>query len=164
MIELWWVLETVAIMLDTSFGKFFESSRLEKRIQNKKVWRTYEVNKRKKNTRRKLRTALRQNVAVHWESYRQAQSEYKKAVRIAKVKSWSEFFESVDKILELTRVRKILAKHRVTTEEPLELPPSDLRRTSKEALDVLFDAHIPLPGSYRDQRWNQNHLKVAQTE
>ncbi len=81
-------------------------------------------------------------MSTHWESCREVQSKYKKAVRSAKIKSKREFCESVNKIPEPTGVRKILAKYRATTEKPLENPVGGLAKTSNEAVAVLLDAHF----------------------
>ncbi len=74
------------------------------------MWWTKELNKLRKNTRRKLRVALRQNVPEHWESYREAQRQYRKAVRQAKINNWRNFCESIDKIPEITGWGKSLQK------------------------------------------------------
>ncbi len=50
--------------------------------------------------------------------------------------------ESIDKISELARVRKILAKDRGVTEEPMQLLTGDLTRTPKEPVGILLDAHF----------------------
>ncbi len=74
-------LEVVAAMLETSIRDTFASSCAKKIIQDKSMWWTKEPNKLRKNTRRKLRVVLRQNVPEYWESYREAQRRYRRAVR-----------------------------------------------------------------------------------
>ncbi len=66
-------LEVMAVMLDVSIRDAFTSSCSEKIIQDKSLEWTKELNELRKNTRRKLRVALRQNVLEHWESYCEAQ-------------------------------------------------------------------------------------------
>ncbi len=110
------------------------------------MWCTKELNKLRKNTRRKLRVtgvAIHENVPVHWESYHKAWRQYRKAVRQAKINSWRSIRESIDKILELTRLRNILAKNRGAVEEPLWLPNGNLTRTPRKVLDVLLKSHFP---------------------
>ncbi len=133
-------LETVTAMPDVSLKESFESC-LEKRIQNKSVWWTNKLNKLR-NTRN-LRKALPQNVPAPCELYREAQSGYKKAVRSAKVNNWKHFYEFVDKIPELTRARKILAKYRGAIKKPLQFPINGLARILKEALGILLHTHFP---------------------
>ncbi len=135
-------LEVVAAMLDTYIRDSFALSCPEKIIQDKRMWWTKELNKPKKNIRRKLRVALCQNVPEHWESYHEAQHQYRRAVRRVQINSWRNFCESINKISELTRLRKILAKDRGAMEEPLKLPNGDLTRTAGEALGVLLESHF----------------------
>ncbi len=66
-------LEVVAAMLDTSIRDSSASSCPEKIIKDKSMWWTKQLNKLRKNARRKLRVALCQNVPEHWESYHEAQ-------------------------------------------------------------------------------------------
>ncbi len=68
------------------------------------MWWTNKSSKLRRNTRRKLRLALRQSGPDHWKSYREAQHWYRWVVRQAKVIS---FCETINKIPELTRLRKI---------------------------------------------------------
>ncbi len=53
-----------------------------------------------------------------------------------------ENYESINKIPESTRPRKILAKDRVAMEEPLRLPNGNVTRTPGEALGVLLESHF----------------------
>ncbi len=50
---------------------------------------------------------------------------------------------SINKIAELTGLRKILAKDRGAMEEPLRLPNGGLTRTPEEALGVFLESHFP---------------------
>ncbi len=59
-------LEVVAATLHTSIRDSFASRHPEKIIQDKSMWWTKKLNKLRKNTRRKLRVALCQNVPEHW--------------------------------------------------------------------------------------------------
>ncbi len=51
----------------------------------------------------------------------------------------------MDKPLELSRVRKILAKDRCAMEKPLKLPTEDILSTPEEALGILLGT--PFPGA-----------------
>ncbi len=143
-------LEVMAAMLDTSIRDSFASSWPGKIIQDKSsMWWTKELNKLRKYTRRKLRVALRQNVPEHWESYRKAQRRYRRSVKQAKINSWRNFCESINKIPELTRLRKILAKDRKAMEEPLRLPNGDLTRTLEVSLGCISGKSLPRCKDYK---------------
>ncbi len=58
----------MTVMLNTSMRYSYISSWPHKIIQDKSLWWTKELNKLRKNTRRKLSAVLRQNVPEHWES------------------------------------------------------------------------------------------------
>ncbi len=131
-------LELVAAMLDTYITDSFTSSCQTKTIQDKSTWSTNELNRLRKNTRRKQRVALGWSGPVHWESYHKAQRQYRQAVRWAKVNRWRSFYETINKVPEQTRLRKIFAKNREATKEPLGLPTRGLTKTPREALkDVM---------------------------
>ncbi len=91
-------------------------------VQEKNVWWTNELNKLRKHTRRRLRALLQNNVLANWDSYREAQGQYKKAVRQVKVNSWRRFCEPIDKTPDLSGIRKILARDRGAQEELFKLP------------------------------------------
>ncbi len=133
----------VVVMLDTFIRDPFASSCPEKIFQDKSMWRTNELNKLRKNTRRKLRLALRWSGPKHWESYCEVQCWYMWPVRLAKVNSWRNFCETtVNKVPKPTGLRKILLKNRGTVEEPLRLPAEDLTRTPVETLGILLESHL----------------------
>ncbi len=78
-----------------------------------------------------------------WESYRETQHQYRRAIRQAKINSWKNFCKSINKIEEVTRLRKILTKDRGAMEESLILPNGDLTRTPGEAFGVFLENHFP---------------------
>ncbi len=121
-------------MLDTSIRDYFTSSCPEKIIEDKNMWWTNELNKLRKNTRRKLRVTLRYSGLEHWESYHEA--------RQTKVNSWRNFCKTTTKVPELTRLRKIRARDR-GMEEPLRLPTGDFTKIPREVLAVLLRSHFP---------------------
>ncbi len=86
-------LEVMVVMLDTSIRDSFTSSYPNKTIQDKSMWWSNELNKLRKNTRRKLRLAKRQSGLEHWESYCEAQCWYRHAVRQAKGDSWMRVYD-----------------------------------------------------------------------
>ncbi len=53
-----------------------------------------------------------------------------------------ELRETINKVPELTRLRKIFAKDRGTMEEPLRLPTGDLTRTPGDILGALVESHF----------------------
>ncbi len=80
-----------------------------------------EQNKLRKNTRRKLRVALGP-VLVQTDG------------KAAKVNSWRSFCETINKVPELTRLRKIFAKDWGAIEEPLRLLTGVLTKTPGKAV------------------------------
>ncbi len=80
-------LETVAVILDTSLRDSFNSSYLVKTVQEKNASWTDGLNKLRKRTRRKLRTAL---VLISW-----GPMPVQKAVTRTKVNSWRRFCKSI---------------------------------------------------------------------
>ncbi len=54
-----------------------------------------------------------------------------------------EILRSIEKIPEISRVQKILAKRQGSMEEPVQLPTEDLSRTFEDDLGILVDTHFP---------------------
>ncbi len=128
----------VAALLDTFISVYPMNI-----VQGKNAWWTDELNKLRKHTRSKLRALLRNNVPANWDSYYEARCRYKKAVRSVKVDSWRIFYESIDKIPDLSKVRKMLAKDRDAIEKILKLSPGDQSRIPEKALGILLNTHFP---------------------
>ncbi len=80
---------------------------------------------------------LRNNVLANWDSYLEAQCQYKKAERRVNVESWRRFYESMDKTPDLYGLRKILAKDKGAMEKPLKFSPGNISRVPKETLSTL---------------------------
>ncbi len=80
-------------------------------------------------------------------------------VRSAKVNSWKGFCESINKIPELTRLRKIFAKYIGDVEESLR-PSTDLTITPDEALGKLQENNNSPEKKIQDRNilWCTNDL------
>ncbi len=67
---------------------------------------------------------------------------YRWVVRQTTINSWRSFWESINKVSELTRFRKIFTKNRGIMKEPLRFSTGDLTRTPWKALCVLLESYF----------------------
>ncbi|MCP3662523.1 MAG: RNA-directed DNA polymerase [Gammaproteobacteria bacterium] len=106
-------------------------------------WWSSELTKIRKESRRLLRYALQVNTGESWASYRTAQREYKRLLRVAKRSSWRSFCASAETVPEAARLQKILRDNSVVQVGMLQLPSGAYTECREEALAHLLETHFP---------------------
>ena len=89
--------------------------------------------------------------AADWDSYKEAQRKYKRAIRQAKRESWRGFCASIDTLPEVARLRKILNEDPKARLDTLELPDGGFTESPEEALNVLMHQHFPGPSGEAEE-------------
>lgn len=91
---------------------------------------------------RKLSSKARWNSDLR-ERYKEAQREYKKAIRFAKRKSWRSFCEEITSLPQATRLQKVLTRDRRVVDGSLVTNSGTLTQSDEEALMLLTNTHFP---------------------
>ncbi len=91
------------------------------------------------------RVALQTNAPANWDSYREAQCQYKKAVRRAKVDSWRRFCESTTMTIKFVeffiyiKILHVIVKINTVTLEVVPLEFNTLGPASLPLLEVILE-------------------------
>jgi len=78
-----------------------------------------------------------------WTDYKRTLTDYNKALRQAKRKSWRRHCEEIEKAPECARLHTILSKDEQRAICSIQLENGDYTTTEKETLEELFWVHIP---------------------
>lgn len=78
-----------------------------------------------------------------WDVYRSALTEYNKAVRLAKIKSWQTYCDSIDDISATSKLVKLMSKDKSCGLNTVKLVNGNYASSGKEILDEMFRVHFP---------------------
>ena len=78
-----------------------------------------------------------------WSDYRSALTDYNKAVRTTKLKSWQTYCESIEDAPATSKLVKIMSKDKNCGLNTVKLPNGMFASSGKEILNVMFSVHFP---------------------
>lgn len=117
---------------------------LKKRVSRKTVaWWNRDLTKARTRSRKLLNKALKTNTVSDWDSYREAQRDYKKLIRRSKLASWRDFCCEIEALPLVARLRRIFASGPSTRLDGLVLPDGRTTASQEETLAHLFEVHFP---------------------
>jgi hypothetical protein len=104
------------------------------------LWWNQDLTERRKKVRRLFNLAKKSG---NWTDYKRTLTEYNKALRQAKRKSWRRHCEEIAKAPECARVHRILSKDRPSAISSIQLENSKYITTEVGILEELFRVHFP---------------------
>lgn len=105
----------------------------------KPAWWSSEISDLRKQCRKLFNEAKKTN---EWGAYKAGLNSFKKQIRLAKFKSWSEFCSNIDSTTEGNRLRKIISSNSVAPSY-LSKPDGTWTTTDVETVELLVDTHFP---------------------
>ena len=112
------------------------------RAKKKPPW-PEEVIRLRQEARRTQRRAYASKMAEDWDSYRDIQREFKRAIRRAETKNWREFCEATEQLTPVARLTRVLRNQRQCQLGMLRKSDGSYTETPAEALDLIMGESFP---------------------
>lgn len=130
--------------LEKAIMKAFHEACPERKVSRKPVrWWNGELEKLRKGLRRQFNRAMNTGREEDWKTHALLQSQYKKSVKKTKSEAWGKYCEELERVSDVSRLRKALEKDPQARLEVLKKPDGQFTSSKLQTLDLLIQTHFP---------------------